>query len=577
MIKGKKICFANKQTALLLLLSLLFCVAPFYIQPNLNGGGFSLTFNISVWLVASWIVAFGLLLVLKQHIFIWPKYGSYFLVFPIILILTSIVSMTEIKQPIAWLFRQAYIFGGILFLFTIFQFQIKHVTVDKVLLAIAVAIGIHAFFGMMQITSPDFLPAWFPKNIDNIPSGVFQQINVQASFLTTGMMIVLYLISRPSFRSLSVVFKVILILSFSMAFYVVIASGSRIGLLSIFISFPLLLWGRRKQLYPQKNILIILLILSCSSFWSAQDGFNKTIDKTQRMVDSKYSDTRVDMYRIGMSLIQQKPVTGYGIGGFLKAWNQQASADKLHHPEVALLGYITHPHNELLFWMVEGGILAVIGIFFFILGITLSLFWCGISRGSAYTAMLLPIGLHTQVELPFYLSSVHWFLWLFLIFIVLRHRTRIIKFSVSRSITLFAGLIVVVFSVLASLFLIKTVQAQADIYKFLYDKDSSPPHLRIALKNLYFKPLAEQIAMRSMLYASIENNDRSKVIIFKKWAENYIDTRPELKMYEDLVSASVFLRPEGEGCDAISAGYEMYIHNVPLKLAHEKCIKANEQ
>ena len=97
--------------------------------------------------------------------------------------------------------------------------------------------------------------------------------------------------------------------------------------------------------------------------------------------------------------------------------------------------------------------------------------------------------------------------------------------------------------------------------------------MQVALNNLYTKPYAEQMAMRSMLYASIQNKDRKKVEIFESWAKKYVDKSPELKMYEDLISASVFLRPEAKGCDAIMAGLGMYAHNEPLQKASERCKK----
>ena len=67
--------------------------------------------------------------------------------------------------------------------------------------------------------------------------------------------------------------------------------------------------------------------------------------------------------------------------------------------------------------------------------------------------------------------------------------------------------------------------------------------------------------MHSMLYASIKNKDRKKVELFESWAMEYIDKNSELKMYEDLISASVFLQPEAKGCDAIMTGLAMNPYN----------------
>ena len=89
----------------------------------------------------------------------------------------------------------------------------------------------------------------------------------------------------------------------------------------------------------------------------------------------------------------------------------------------------------------------------------------------------------------------------------------------------------------------------------------------VALNNLYFKPLAEQVAMRSNLYANIENDNRTGVEGYIAWAEDYVNKSPELKMYEDLISASVYLNPAGKGCDRITEALTMYAHNKPLQKA----------
>ena len=134
-------------------------------------------------------------------------------------------------------------------------------------------------------------------------------------------------------------------------------------------------------------------------------------------------------------------------------------------------------------------------------------------------------------------------------------------------------LVAVSLAVGVTLFMINTARAQADIYDFIYNKNARRPYLQVALNNLYTKLYAEQLAMRSMLYASIESGDVSKVMIYENWAMEYVDKNPELKMYEDLISASVFLRPGAKGCDAIMAGVAMYAHNEPLQKSSEKCKK----
>ena len=77
-----------------------------------------------------------------------------------------------------------------------------------------------------------------------------------------------------------------------------------------------------------------------------------------------------------------------------------------------------HPHNEILFWTVEGGIIPLLGILF-IVGSFLNIVWkAKKNRAWSYLVLLLPITIHLQLELPFYISAIHWFTFIFLTFIV---------------------------------------------------------------------------------------------------------------------------------------------------------------
>jgi len=462
----------------------------------------------------------------------------------------------------------------LVFLFALCQFSVTQRRIDTILFIVVIATGLHALLGTIQTFGFEELIFWNPSK-DFVPRGNFQQINVQVSFLVTGLIIALYLVSRPGFRKSSTLTQVVVVVSFGLAIYVIIASGSRVGLLALFLGMPLVLWSRYHQLKYHKKLLFIIFIIACTAIVTGYAGLQRTLDKTSALSEKSYSTARVAMYTIGLELVGKEPVFGTGIGSFRKVWNKQSSDFVTRHPETVLPQSVNHPHNEILFWMIEGGISVVIGIFAVIIGITLALKYCGFQRGGAYTAMLLPISLHTQVELPFYISAVHWFLWLFLIYLVLRHHTKIVEINISQAATGFLQIVAIVFAFSATIFMINTARAQTDLYTFLYEpQKAKQPYLQLALNNLYFKPMAEQVALRSMLYASIENNDSAKVKLFEKWAQEFVAINPELKMYEDLISASVFLRPEGKGCDVIKEGLTMYGHNKPLQQAYkDKCLK----
>ena len=558
----------NQQKSALFLLIILLIVSPFYSVNNIGGIGLALTYNIPIWAAASCFIALGLLLLASARKWVYPSLWMNMIAFPLIVVLIGLLN--EVTLPITWLMRQLYLLGGLAFLFALFQFRFKQQKIDNILFIIIIATGLHALLGSLQTLGLDEVTKWF-SNRDFVPRGNFQQVNVQASFMVTGIAIMLYYMSRPSFLTSAATIKSIIVICFMLAVYVVMASGSRVGLLSLVLAIPLIMVSRYKQLARQKGFLGLLLAVSCLSTYAGYAGIQNTLDKTSKLHDESYSAARLSLYAIGAELVVQEPVRGYGIGSFRKAWNLQSSDYVTRHPKVRIPVSINHPHNEILFWMIEGGLLAVAGILVFAVGVFIALYRCGFQRGGAYAAMLLPISLHTQVELPFYASSLHWFVWLFLIYLVLMHQTKKVEIRLSQAASRLLQILALVFAASTTIFMVNTARAQADLYDFLYDENVKPPYLQKALNNLYFRPLAEQVAMRSNLYANIENGNRKGVENFVVWAEDYVSKSPELKMYEDLISASVFLNPGGKGCDMIKEGLTMYAHNKPLQKAMAKC------
>ncbi|MCU6244332.1 hypothetical protein KWI10_24790, partial [Enterobacter asburiae] len=83
---------------------------------------------------------------------------------------------------------------------------------------------------------------------------------------------------------------------------------------------------------------------------------------------------------------------------------------------------VVHPHNELVYQVTEGGLVAVVGLAFLLVwGMRVALrLWAQASAAGGYGKpgsdalgpglCALPVLLHTQVEYPWYLSGVHFVL-----------------------------------------------------------------------------------------------------------------------------------------------------------------------
>jgi O-antigen polymerase len=122
---------------------------------------------------------------------------------------------------------------------------------------------------------------------------------------------------------------------------------------------------------------------------------------------------RVFILQQTWKMILQHPIVGWGYGGY--AWSFAHFVADSVPPLSRRVPGLTYPHNDLLFWWVEGGAVALLGLL--VLGV--SGFWLLLRRPGvrqlALLACLMPILLHTQLEYPLYQSPVHWLLVLILV------------------------------------------------------------------------------------------------------------------------------------------------------------------
>ena len=73
---------------------------------------------------------------------------------------------------------------------------------------------------------------------------------------------------------------------------------------------------------------------------------------------------------------------------------------------------MSHPHNEFLFWTVEGGIIPLIGMLIIFFAFIIMIWKAKKNKGWLIAGTTVPILIHTQLELPFYISLVHWFIFI---------------------------------------------------------------------------------------------------------------------------------------------------------------------
>lgn len=288
---------------------------------------------------------------------------------------------------------------------------------------------IQSIIGLGQIYYPDF--AWLGTIIDNnsgdVPQGSFHQVNVYASFITTGFTVCCYLYLfdnnlKSKTLSSSLVFMFVAVFSSA-----VILTGSRSAYISILLVMILMsLLAIKEKKFSRTIVIILALCIPAVLTIAAQpEGTifsqvapvnieNHTSNDTQiagassslfEEKLSRQSDIRSQFYFVTLSMLKENLFTGIGYGQFQS--NYTYYADKLNSEAQGIP--LAHPHNFLLYIWAESGLIPLIIV---LLAIGYAIYLAGVSfKTSSHNFLILifmlPIGLHAMLELPFSHSIMH--------------------------------------------------------------------------------------------------------------------------------------------------------------------------
>jgi O-antigen polymerase len=211
-----------------------------------------------------------------------------------------------------------------------------------------------------------------------------------------------------------------------------------------------------------------------------------------------------------------------------------------------------------------------LGLLIVFFAIARGLYCCGFSRGGAYLALLLPISLHTQTALPFYGSAVHWFLWLFIIFIIYNHHKKSIFFNLSPFLRSFFQILILFFTLASLYFLWHTHKAHDELDKYMSGEKAN---MSLVLKNPYYHRFAKKVLMQSVLYSSIEKNNPAPIINsgFIHWAERRLAVNAEPGMFIMLNDAYGFIGDKQNQCRVAKKGLQVYPDNARLLKTLVQC------
>ncbi|HBZ8714362.1 TPA: O-antigen ligase family protein [Citrobacter freundii] len=378
---------------LLLGISLFFwCGAMHLYWPNNGGSGLSLPLNITSWIYAVVLAASALMLAPRQR---WritvPAAG--FTIGAFILMLLCLLT-PDVRQAEALLVAGALLGGVSVYLVTL-QIPLTANTLTALLALLWGACVIECLVFVYQYWHLPGVDYWeFAWRRGTRPYGIFQQVNLLASFTACGV-----LLSATLFLRLRDGYRIVIGVGLVMMGFVLHESQSQTGYLSLVVGEVLLL-----AVFPAQRRTLLLLLPLASGM--AAGSLVRHFLSVATVDHFTTSQVRWTVLKTSLALFAERPWTGWGVGSFAAVFLERAGP--------LGLSSISHPHNELVLWLVEGGLVGLVGALCFIA----SGFWLWMHGNRWRRACLvaaLPVVIHMLTEYPVRQSTPHWLLLILLL------------------------------------------------------------------------------------------------------------------------------------------------------------------
>lgn len=544
-----------------------FILAPLYYHPNIGGEGLRIPNNAIIWALACLMISGAVYRSGKHNKkLVYPRQFKLIILFPAIVTLNQLFGGFD--SDTSAIFTLLSIWLLVLFVLALFQYELEQDAINHILMIILVSGFVQALTGVFQTHyyNPSFHYIPGLGDVSSPPYGFFQQINNQTTYLVTCLIILFFLIGNGYLLKLGFLTRIFSLLFVFLAAYIVSSSGSRIGTITLVVSLPLILYGQWPTLKKTKKALAFVFFMLILGIGFGHEGLEQVAQKLE-VSDQNYSSSyRLGILAVSWDLLKIAPVTGLGLGSFESNWQYQKGLYLQEHPEIELIeSYVSHPHNEIVIWAVECGLIGLVGLFCLLIGVLIAFSHMQLRQIATFLALLLPIGLHTQVELPYYTSAIHLFLSSFLVYLVIgKNNLSVMDIPDKVAKTLTS---------LSLILLIITVKFFGHVV--LANREmgftQTPWNLPVARSSSYYSELATGIETKSKLKIALSEGDGHQILKFIDWGENKLKTEPSLQLFSLLAGAySAVGNIEGL-CKTVREGALIYPHDIRMNTAANQC------
>ncbi|MGO1296894.1 MAG: PglL family O-oligosaccharyltransferase [Vibrio sp.] len=516
---------------LLYAIASLYIYAMHFVMSNPGGSGLALSFNDTSWIAISLVLGIGLYQLANNQVI---RVSKLTLGLFIACVLMTIPVFYHNAAPEFTAMRLTGLWAGFVFFLLLQQFRFSNREKQRLLWFIVIGTLIEAILGLYMyfILAPEIM-----ERFDRFtrPFGVFHQPNVMASFLATGLLVAGYLLARqPKKYDQHWLHTALLYITSLTSAFLLTVLASRTGWLGSTLGVLCLLpYLKRYASRPRFVVWLVAIIagVSIALFSMQQQGISGFVaNKVDLQSPRRYTFPQT------LDMIIEKPFTGYGYGRFESQYILYTARQHQLNPSYPPgLPAMDHPHNELMYWGVEGGLVPVFGLILAASFVLIRLRYAKKGTRLALLALLIPITLHTQLEYPFYHSAVHWITFLILLYWIEQRSSSHWSFSfhawIARSLRILSLLIPLV----VSFFMLTTLQTNYVLTKFERDPIHNPDMIHQVTNLSVWKDRYDWDIYSLYLRKGLKTKQPEDIMPFVNWAQTIIKHTPRPIFYKKLI------------------------------------------
>ena len=530
---------------------IIFALCAWYLQNtfirNYSGTGLQLPFNNLIWAA----LALGVLLLFIKAAVVGKLHYSntlwiYLFVLTCLLLPIAFNTFAHMREDD---YRIEGLLGIGVFLLALHQLSWPYAK-QAVLGILGIAFLLQVGFGINQyyfFFVDEVLSS--PGHNNNMLVGSFQQVNVLSSFMALGSIITLYAVAKLPFGRVVGLLIGLLICATCMHLSALSADTGRFNLVfSVCLAAMIFAWQ-----YKRWHLLIIPVVLiglflqpRASHEWLERTHYHAHLSETPT-INTQVNDflntninkldtlgTRPSIYYTALHAYLEKPFMGHGFGSYFYAHVQQQPKIRANPPEAfayKATNNMGHPHNELLYWMVELGSLPLLGAL--VLFGYLCVYLKRHPRRSVWFIIALPLMIHSMLEYPFYMSSLHLFSFVLCVHWLCHQSPKTVQLSRFPALAILVGLSLIVWQ--QWLLNWNTYHAQQQHAEYRYSKRQKVALLDVKNPGAMSEVLAKELQYTNLLYLKNDANPPPELYqYYIEWAEKQILSRPFPVYYKRL-------------------------------------------